>query len=105
MLFCLLIFFSSFLSHISFLIFFATCIFSRPFLTHLELELGEHHAAGGDTVDINLLVPSSQSENLYEFDLSLKLNPLESKDVKGFVHDLHLLHIVDGIDLNLAQAA
>ena len=31
--------------------------------------------------------------------------PLEAKDVKGFVHDLHLLDIVDGIHLDLAQAA
>ena len=31
--------------------------------------------------------------------------PLEPKDVKGFVHDLHLLDIVDGIHLDLAQAA
>ena len=32
-------------------------------------------------------------------------SPLEAKDVKGFVHDLHLLHVVDGVDLDLAQAA
>ena len=31
--------------------------------------------------------------------------PLEPKDVKGFVHDLHLLDIVDGLHLDLAQAA
>ena len=31
--------------------------------------------------------------------------PLEAKDVKGFVHDLHLLDIVDGVHLDLAQAA
>ena len=31
--------------------------------------------------------------------------PLEPKDVKGFVHDLHLLHIVDGLNLDLAEAA
>ena len=32
-------------------------------------------------------------------------SPLEAKDVKGFVHDLHLLDIVDGVHLDLAQAA
>ena len=31
--------------------------------------------------------------------------PLEAKDVKGFVHDLHLLLVVDGVDLDLAKAA
>ena len=31
--------------------------------------------------------------------------PLEAKDVKGFVHDLHFLHIIDGINRNLAKAA
>ena len=30
---------------------------------------------------------------------------LESEDVKGFVHDLHLLLVVDGVDLDLAKAA
>ena len=31
--------------------------------------------------------------------------PLESKNVKSFVHDLHLLHIVNGVNLDLAKAA
>ena len=31
--------------------------------------------------------------------------PLEAKDVKGFVHDLHFLLIIDRVNLHLAQAA
>ena len=31
--------------------------------------------------------------------------PLESKDVEGFVHDLHFFFIIDGVDLDLAEAA
>ena len=31
--------------------------------------------------------------------------PLEAKDVKGFVHDLHLLLVIDGFNLDLAKAA
>ena len=31
--------------------------------------------------------------------------PLETKDVKGFVHDLHFFLIVDGVNLDLAKAA
>ena len=54
---------------------------------YLEFKLGEHHAACSDTVDINLLIP------------------LESKDVEGFVHDLHFFLIVDRVNLHLAQAA
>ena len=31
--------------------------------------------------------------------------PLESKDVEGFVHDLHFFFIIDGFNLDLAEAA
>ena len=31
--------------------------------------------------------------------------PLEAKDVKGFVHNLHLLLVIDGLNLDLAKAA
>ena len=31
--------------------------------------------------------------------------PLESEDVEGFVHDLHFFFIIDGFNLDLAEAA
>ena len=69
---------------------------------YLELKLGENHAAGSDTVDINLLVPVQSVLILFS---TLSHIPLESKDVKSFVHDLHLLLVVNGVNLDLSKAA
>ena len=79
-------------------------------IVYLEFQLGENHAAGGHAVDVDFLIPehfgfsSQQLGSTPNLVKNLCL-PLEPKDVKGFVHDLHLLDIVDGIHLDLAQAA
>ena len=73
---------------------------------YLEFKLGENHAAGSDTVDIDFLIPGDLVIILLaSFALSSVYIPLESEDVKGFVHDLHFLLIIDGINLDLAETA
>ena len=79
-------------------------------IIYLEFQLGENHAAGGHTVDVDFLIPKhfgfiSQQLGSTPNLVTNLCSPLEAKDVKGFVHDLHLLDIVDGVHLDLAQAA
>ena len=50
-----------------------------------ELQPGQVHADGGDPVHI-ILLSASEAEN-----------------IKGFVHDLHLLAIIDGVNLDFAH--
>ena len=54
---------------------------------YLELHPTQLHTQGRDPVDVHLLLVRA------------------AQDVKGFVHDLHFLHIIDGINRNLAKAA
>ena len=59
----------------------------RGHLPHpLELHPSELHAEGRDPVDVHLLLVGA------------------AQDVKRFVHDLHLLLVVDGLDSHFAEA-